>query len=96
MWKRLYLEHLNPSTCDCENDEYLGSVINDSLGNVMKFRGNKKYRNEFFWWKNCKQNREFLYFTCFLLITISLLIIVGDYCYQSKQKQILPYYNSII
>ena len=25
MWKRLYLEHLNPS------DEYLGSIINDSL-----------------------------------------------------------------
>ena len=32
MWKRLYLEHLNPSTSNCENDEYLGSIINDSLG----------------------------------------------------------------
>ena len=77
-------------TCGCENDENLGSGTNDSV--VTCDRIMEQTKNETIIFNNKKSymwKRLLLYFTCFLLATILLLIDINIYYYywDIKQKQ---------
>ena len=99
MCKKYYI--LNPSTCTCENGEYLENVIDDSVvrcdeiidavqSETINFNKGKA---------TCKMD-NFSFLLAFVLTIILLLITVGIYYYyyhikhRAKQKQILPYYYS--
>ena len=78
----------NPSTCTCENGNYLESIIGDSVitcNEIIEVTNlNRKLRGHKF--KRKKVNlhyKNFLYFYI-LSITMSLLIIVSIYSYLVK------------
>ena len=88
MWK-VYV--WNPATCNCENEKYLPSIMDDSA--IICDEVIKSYDEEIkaiptnFNEKNitCKtQNFDISY--AFLLITITLLIAISINCYLTKYE----------
>ena len=81
----------NPSTCNCENEKYLASVlvkiIFDEIINTEETNFNEKNTT-------CKAQSFYILLTV-LLITITLLIAVSIYCYLIKYqvKNLLPLHN---
>ena len=86
----------NPSTCNCENDEYLASIMDDSTiicDEVIKPYDEEINFNE----KKATYKKQNLYILLvFLLITIALLITAICYCFLIKYwgKHLLPFYNT--
>ena len=74
----------NPATCNCENEEYLASIIDDSVIICDEIIcAEEKSFNE----KNiiCRTQKFYILFV-FLLITITLLMAVSIYCYLIKYQ----------
>ena len=83
----------NHSTCDSENEKYLGTIIYDSAimcnGIIVSYKENaeaKSYNETNFNEKKatCK-TQNFYILLAFLSITIALLIAVSIYCYLIKK-----------
>ena len=79
----------DPATCSCQYGKYLASIMDDSaiicdefMSVNAKAKSNNKETN--FNEKNIACKTQNFYFTCFLLITIKLLVAVIIYCYLIK------------
>ena len=87
----------NSATFSCENGKQLGNTIDDSVITCGEVRETTKAVSTNFNEKKSKlQNKKNLYFTCFLSITIALLIAVRICCYlikyKAKRNNLLSYY----
>ena len=83
----------NPATCPCENGNYLGSIIDDSLITCYEIIDmTKSTSTKTVSTKSTSTNFSIL--LAFLLIVIALLIVVSIYLikYWVKQKYLLPYH----
>ena len=78
---------MNPATCNCENEKYLASILDNSAikcDEIVESYNEETNFNE----RNQPVKRKL----AFLLITIALLIAVSIYCYlikyQAKRKHL--------
>ena len=84
MWKDYVW---NPTTCSCENEKYLASIMDNS--EIFCDEVIESYDEETI----CKM-QNFYILLAFSLITIALLIAVSIYCYLIKYwaKHLLPFH----
>ena len=91
----------NPAICNCENGQFLASIMDDSVIKCDKVI--ESYEEEIntiptnFSEKNVtRKTKSFYVLLAFLLITIALLITVSIYCYLIKYqpKDLLPFHNT--
>ena len=70
----------NPSTCICENEKYLASIMDDStiICDKIIYAEEKHFNEKYI---TCKTQNFYILFV-FLLITITLLKAVSIYCYR--------------
>ena len=84
------------ATCNCENEKYLASILDDSA--IISHEIIESYEEETnFIEKKATYKMQNIYILLeFLLITIALLIIVSIYCYfikyQERQNHIFPFH----
>ena len=79
----------NPSTCHCENEKYLASIMDDSASMCDEVRESydeetKTIPTNFNEKKAICKTQNFYILLAFLLITIVLLIAVSIYCHSIK------------
>ena len=91
----------NPAICNCENGQFLASIMDDSVIKCDKVI--ESYEEEIntiptnFSEKNVtRKTKSFYVLLAFLLITIALLITVSIYCYLIKYrvKNLVPFHNT--
>ena len=91
----------NPAICNCENGQFLASIMDDSVIKCDKVI--ESYEEEIntiptnFNEKNVtRKTKSFYVLLAFLLITIALLITVSIYCYLIKYrvKNLVPFHNT--
>ena len=89
----------NPVICNCENQKYLASVMDDSViicdEVIESYEETKTIPTNFGEKKVTCKTQHFYILLAFLLITITLLIAVTIYCYlikhRAKQKHLLTF-----
>ena len=93
----------NPSTCSCENGDYLASIMDDSTiicDEVIESYDEKikTIPTNFNEKKVTCKTQSFYILLAFLLITVVLQIAVSVYYYvikyRAKQKHLLPFHNT--
>ena len=94
----------NPTTCNCENGQYLGSIMDDlaitcdeiieSYDEDADAEAKSNYETNFNENKATCNTQNFYILLAFLFITIALLIAVNIYCYLIKYrpKQLIPFH----
>ena len=95
MWKNYVW---NPATCNCENRQYLASIMEDSAITcddiIETYDDETNFNEKRATFKTQKQN--FYILLAFLIITITLLIDVTIYSYLikywAKQRKSLPFH----
>ena len=85
----------NPATCNCKNEKYLASIIDDSVVRCNEIAESYNEKTNFNERKATCKTQNLYISVAFLLITIALLIAVSSYCYlikyRAKQKHLLPF-----
>ena len=85
----------NPARCSCKNGKFLASIIDDSVITCNEIKEEiKTVITNFNETNAIFKTKTILYFTCFFIYCIILLIAVSIYCYlikyRTKQKHLLP------
>ena len=85
----------NLATCNCKNEKYLASIIDDSVFRCDEIVESYYKETNFNERKATCKTQNLYISVAFLLITIALLIAVSSYCYlikyRAKQKHLLPF-----